>query len=200
MDIFQEFISNDNKNLPKISDIFKQTEELKYILGAKSYILDHYISMFFHLIAQIDIVGLQDEASETMANIMKSISDSETENILSFQEEHTGQMLFLLSNADKFLNQALDKFTEKKSFEFGSTVDIVDLRQTEEKLTELIGIEKIECFKEKLLKCFLPCPLASLFLINMFVELARRFITRDIETDMEIFRLYLNKFVTEKNG
>ena len=200
MDIFQEFISNDNKNLPKISDVFKQAEELKYILGTKGYILDHYISMFFHLIAQIDIIGLQDESSEKMADIMKSIFDNETENIFSFQEEHTRQILFLLSNADKFLNQALNEFIEKKSFEFGSSVDIVDLRQTEEKLNELIGIEKIECFKEMLLKCFLPCPLVSLFLINMSVELARRFITRDIETDMELFRLYLNKFAIEKNG
>ena len=58
----------------------------------------------------------------------------------------------------------------------------------------------MKCFKEMLLKCFLPCPLTSLFLINTSVELARRFIIRDIETDMEIFRLYLNKFATEKNG
>ena len=200
MDIFQEFIFNDYKYLTKISDFFKQAEELKYILGAKGYILDHYISMFFHLIVQIDIIGLQDEASETMADIMKRISDSQTENILNFQEEHTRQILFLLSNADKFLNQALDEFIKKKSFEFGSSVDIVYLRQTEEKLNELIGIEKIECFKEMLLKCFLPCPLVSLFLINMSVELARRFITRDIETDMELFRLYLNKIVIEKNS
>lgn len=200
MDIFQDFISNDNKNLPKISDVFKQAEELKYILGAKDYILDHYISMFFHLISQIDIVGLQDEASEKMADIINSISDSKIENKFSFQNEHTRQILFLLSNANKFLNQAIDEFIEKKSFEFGSAVDIVDLRQTEEKLTELIGIEKMKCFKEMLLKCFLPCSLCSYFLTGMSVELARRFITRDIETDMEIFRLYLNKFVTEKNG
>lgn len=200
MDIFQEFISNDNKNLPKISDVFKQAKELKYILGAKGYILDHYISMFFHLISQIDIVGLQDEASETMADIIKSIFDDETENIFSFQEEHTRKILFLLSNADKFLNEALDEFIEKKAFEFGSAVDIIDLKQTEEKLTELIGIEKMECFKEMLLKCFIPCSLCSYFLIAMSVELARRFITRDIETDMELFRLYLNKFATEKNG
>ena len=119
MDIFQEFIFNDYKYLTKISDVFKQAEELKYILGAKGYILDHYISMFFHLIVQIDIIGLQDEASEKMADIMKSISDSETENMFSFQEEHTRQILFLLSNADKLLNKALDEFIEKKSFEFG---------------------------------------------------------------------------------
>ena len=200
MDIFQDFISNDYKNMPKISEIFKQAEELKYILGAKGYILDHYISMFFHIITQIDIIGLQDEASETMADIMKSIFDNETENIFSFQEEHTRQILFLLSNTDKFLIEALDEFIEKKSFEFGSTVDIVDLRQTEEKLTELIGIEKMKCFKEKLLICFLPCSLCSFFSIGMSVELARRFITRDMETDMELFRLYLNKFVKEKNG
>ena len=156
--------------------------------------------MFFHLISQIDIVGLQDESSETMADIMNSISDSKIENKFSFQNEHTRQILFLLSNADKFLNEALDEFIEKKSFEFGSSVDIVDLRQTEEKLTELIGIEKIECFKEKFLRCFLPCSLCSFFSIGMSVELARRFITRDIETDMELFRLYLNKFVTEKTA
>lgn len=47
MDIFQDFISNDYKSLAKISDVFKQAEELKYILGAKGYILDHYILMFF---------------------------------------------------------------------------------------------------------------------------------------------------------
>ena len=58
----------------------------------------------------------------------------------------------------------------------------------------------MKCFKKMLLMCFLPCPLASLFLINMSVELASRFITWDMETDMELFRLYLNKFVTEKNG
>ena len=69
--------------------------------------------MFFHLISQIDIVGLQDEASEKMADIMNSISSIETENIFSFQEEHTKQILFLLSNADKFLNKALDEFIEK---------------------------------------------------------------------------------------
>ena len=32
----------------------------------------------------------------------------------------------------------------------------------------------------------------------MSVELARSFITRDMETDMEIIHLYLNKFATEK--
>ena len=70
--------------------------------------------MFFHLISQIDIVGLQDESSETMADIMNSISDSKIENKFSFQNEHTRQILFLLSNADKFLNEALDEFIEKK--------------------------------------------------------------------------------------
>ena len=119
MDIFQKFITNNYETLPKISDVFNQAEELKYILGAKGYILDHYISMFFHLIVQIDIIGLQDEALETMADIMNSMSDSKTENIFSFQEEHTRQILFLLSNANKFLNQAFDEFIEKKSFEFG---------------------------------------------------------------------------------
>ena len=36
MDIFQEFISNDNKNLPKILDVFNQAEELNIYLVQKA--------------------------------------------------------------------------------------------------------------------------------------------------------------------
>ena len=95
----------------------------------------------------------------------------------------------------------MDIFQEFISNDYKNTPKISDIfKQAEEKLTELIGIEKMKCFKEMLLMCFLSCSLCSFFLISMSAELARRFITRDIETDMEIFRLYLNKFATEKNG
>ena len=50
MDIFNYFISNHNKNTPKFSEFFQSTNELKLILDDKSYILDHYLSMFFRLI------------------------------------------------------------------------------------------------------------------------------------------------------
>lgn len=200
MDLFQAFISMDFESLPKISDVFQQEELLKNNLGPKGYLLDHYTSMFFHLLSQIDIIGLQEEVFEAMADIMNSISDREIETLSRFQEKQTRKLLFLLSNADRFLNQALHTFLEKISLEFGSSVDIVDLRQTEETLSDLLGVEQMEHFREMLLKCFLPCPLCSFFLIGLSVEFARRFITRDLETDLELFRFFLHPFLNEKNG
>ena len=49
MDIFNHFISNHNENTPKFSEIFNSINELKLTLNDKSYVLDHYLSMFFLL-------------------------------------------------------------------------------------------------------------------------------------------------------
>lgn len=61
MDIFQAFLSHKNENPPTVSEIFHSAAALKHALGTKSYLLDHYLSLFFRLTAQIDFVALQDE-------------------------------------------------------------------------------------------------------------------------------------------
>ncbi len=61
MDIFNYFISNNSENTPKFSEIFHSINELKLILDDKSYILDHYLSMFFRLIKQMDFIYLQEK-------------------------------------------------------------------------------------------------------------------------------------------
>lgn len=174
--------------------------DLKQSLGVKGYLLDHYISMCFNLIAKIDFVGLQDDIYDAMAKFMDSISDYETKIEFDCQEVHTKQILCLLSKADYFLKQALHDFIHEKTFECGSYVDIIELRQTEEILTEIIGLEKMSYFQMLFINCFLSCSIFKLFLLGLTTELTRRFITRDIETDTEIFRLYLNKFWTQKTA
>ena len=47
MDIFNYFISNHSENTPKFSEIFNSINELKLALDDKSYVLEHYLSMFF---------------------------------------------------------------------------------------------------------------------------------------------------------
>ena len=49
MDIFNYFISNHNENILKFSEVFHSINELKLILNDKSYVLDHYLSIFFSL-------------------------------------------------------------------------------------------------------------------------------------------------------
>lgn len=79
MDIFEAYLSSPDKSTPTFSAFFQSAQDLKESLGTKGYLLDHYLSLCFRLIAQIDFVSLQDEVSEAMIAIMKSISDAEAE-------------------------------------------------------------------------------------------------------------------------
>ncbi len=51
MDIFKEYISHASEDKPTFSNFFMSAHDLKQSLGVKGYLLDHYISMCFNLIA-----------------------------------------------------------------------------------------------------------------------------------------------------
>lgn len=200
MDIFEAYLSSPDESTPTFSAFFQSVQDLKESLGKKGYLLDHYLSLCFRLIAQIDFVGLQDEVSEDMASIMQSISDAEAEKAFACQEVHTRQMLWLLSHADALLGQALQDFMQEKTLSSETNVDIIDLRQTEEKIKVLIGQEKMESFQRMFLHRFLFSSVAQLFLQGMTTEFIRRFLTTDIETGSEVFRIHLKNFGHAKNG
>lgn len=200
MDIFEAYLSSPDESTTSFSFFFESAQDLRESLGMKGYLLDHYLSLCFRLITQIDFVSLQDEVSETMATIMRSISDAEAEKAFSCQEVHTRQMLWLLSHADALLGQALQDFIQEKILSSETSVDIIDLRQTEEKIKVLIGQEKMESFQRMFLHRFLFSSVAQLFLQGMTTEFIRRFLTTDIETGSEVFRIHLKNFGHEKNG
>ena len=142
MDIFEAYLSSPDESIPTFSAFFQSAQDLKESLGAKGYLLDHYLSLCFRLIAQIDFVNLQDEVSEATAAIMRSISDAEAEKAFACQEVHTRQMLWLLSHADALLQQAFQNFIQEKTLSSETCVDIIDLRQTEEKIKGLVKTSK----------------------------------------------------------
>lgn len=200
MDIFEAYLSSPDESTPTFSAFFQSAQNLKESLGTKGYLLDHYLSLCFRLIAQIDFVSIQDEVSETMAAIMRSISNAEAEKVFVCQEVHTRQMLWLISHADSLLEQAFQGFIQEKALSSETCVDIIDLRQTEEKIKVLIGQEKLGSFQRMFLHRFLFSSVAQLFLQGMTTEFIRRFLTTDIETGSEVFRIHLKHFVHEKNG
>lgn len=200
MDIFEAYLSSPDESIPTFSAFFQSAQDLKESLGTKGYLLEHYLSLCFRLLAQIDFVSLQDEVSETMAAIMRSISAAEAEKAFVCQEVHTRQMLWLISHADSLLEQAFQGFIQEKTLFSETSVDIIDPRQTEEKIKVLIGQEKLESFQKTFLRRFLFSSVAQLFLQGMSTEFIRRFLTTDIETGSEVFRIHLKNFGHEKNG
>ena len=102
--------------------------------------------------------------------------------------------------ADTLLEQALTDFQNETVSTYQGTVDLVDLEQTEEKLVELLGKDVWEQFQQALIQCFLPCSLLQLFWQGFIIEITKRFMSRDLETEQEVFRLYLNQFFIEKSS
>ena len=200
MDIFEAYLSSPDESIPTFSAFFQSAQDLKESLGTKGYLLDHYLSLCFRLIAQIDFVGLQDEVSEAMAAIMRSIPDADAEKAFACQEIHTRQMLWLISHADALLEQAYHDFMQEKTLSSETSVDIIDLRQTEEKIKVLIGQEKLKSFQRMFLRRFLFSSVAQLFLQGMTTEFIRRFLTTDIETGSEVFRIHLKNLDMKKTA
>ena len=202
MDILQSFLSLSDQSPPTFREIFRSAQELRSALGMKSYLLDHYLSLFFQMVSQIDFIVLQDEAQTAMGEMHHLFSDTngKTSPKISAimeqfpcQEASTKQNLCLTSTADFIFEQSILDFLAEKNHLF-SAVDVIELQQTENKIREYSGKEKLDVFQNILLQRFLPCSPLQLFSQIITTELVKRFLTRDLETDQQVFRLFLNRF------
>ena len=192
MDIFNYFISNHNENTPKFSEVFHSTNELKLILDDKSYILDHYLSMFFHLIKQIDFTYLQEKIHCLFKKSVENSLNLEEKNLkIHYQEPETNENLLILSMADSIIEQSLSDFTTEIYYYCCKEVDVIEFQETENKLINLIGEQKFEAFQLMLTQYFIAISFAQVFLQVIIKELSLILTARDIETDNEIFSLFL---------
>ena len=192
MDIFNYFISNHNENTLKFSEIFNSINELKLILDDKSYILDHYLSMFFRLIKQMDFTYLQEKIHCLFKkSVENSLNLAEKNLKIHYQESETNENLLILSVADSIIKQSLSDFTTEIYYHSCKEIDVIEFQEIENKLINLIGKEKFEVFQLMLIQNFIATSFAQVFLQVVIKELSLVLTDRDIETDNEIFRLFL---------
>ena len=189
MDIFNYFISNHNENTPKFSEIFNSINELKLTLDDKSYILDHYLSMFFRLIKQMDFTYLQEKIHCLFKKSVEKFADSSEK--FHYQEPETNENLLILSVADSIVEQSLSDFSTEIYYHCCKEVDVIEFQEIENKLINLVGKEKFEAFQLILTQHFIAISFAQVFSQIIIKELSLVLTTRDIETDNEIFRLFL---------
>ena len=176
MDIFQNIFSHYHAATPSFSDVFCSANEIKHSLGTKSYLLDHYISLFFHLSVQIDFSSLSDEIYNSMSAIHKQFlhtddmhSSELSEKIpvlmqtFDCQEHFTKENLCFLSFADCILEQTLSEFLSKQYLKYQSSIDVIELQQTADKISECIGKEHMESFQMMLIQRFMLYSITQLF-------------------------------------
>ena len=192
MDIFNYFISNHNENTPKFSEVFHSINELKLTLNDKSYVLEYYISMFFRLIKQMDFTYLQEKIHCLFKKSIENSLNLEEKNLrIHYQEPETNENLLILSVADSIIKQSFSDFTTEIYYHCCNEVDVIEFEETENKLINLVGKEKFEAFQLMISQHFIETSFAQVFLQAMIKELSLALTARDIETDNEIFRLFL---------
>ena len=189
MDIFNYFISNHNENTPKFWEVFNSINELKFILDDRSYVLEHYLSMFFRLIKQMDFTYLQEKIHCLFKKSVEKFADSSEK--FHYQEPETNENLLILSVADSIIEQSLSDFTTEIYYYCCKKVDVIEFQETENKLINLVGKEKFETFQLMLTQYFIATSFTQFFLQVVIKELSLVLTARDIETDNEIFRLFL---------
>ena len=156
MDIFNYFISNHNENTHKFSEIFNSINELKLTLDDKSYVLEHYLSMFFHLIKQMDFTYLQEKIHLLFKKSVENSLNLEEKNLkIHYQEPETNENLLILSMADSIIEQSLSDFTTEFYYHCCKEVDVIEFQETENKLINLIGEQKFEAFQLMLIQNFI---------------------------------------------
>ena len=160
--------------------------------------------MFFRLIVEMDFCALEDEIDQSISDLQKKIQDDLENNDSSIprfdcQETSTEIELCWTALADSLLEQALKEFYHEYMHSYHLSVDLVDFRQTEEKLIEYLGKSAWEKFQQQLINCFLHCSLMQLFRQGIVIEITKRFLSRDLETDQEVFRLFITHFIHNKS-
>ena len=93
--------------------------------------------------------------------------------------------------ADSIIEQSLSDFTTEIYYYCCKEVDVIEFQETENKLINLVGEEKFEVFQLMLSQHFIATSLVQFFLQVVIKELSLVLTARDIETDNEIFRLFL---------
>ena len=110
---------------------------------------------------------------------------------IHYQEPEINENLLILSVADSIIEQSLSDFTTEIYYYCCKEVDVIEFQETENKLINLIGEQKFEAFQLMLSQYFIATSFAQVFLQVVIKELSLALTARNIETDNEIFRLFL---------
>ena len=191
MDMFQHFLSHQSENTSAFSDIFRPAKEFHRLLGQKSYLLNHYLSMFFRLIVEMDFCALEDEIYQSISDLQKKIrNDLENHDnsipIFDCQEPATEMELCWTALADSLLEQALKEFYHE--YYSDNTDEYLIIYSSKESF-----IDDYRRIKDKFPKTYISLELISGDFVLLTEE---KYLKEYGETDIDK-RLFLDGFIRD---
>lgn len=205
-DIFGQYSSE--KVYESLKKFFKITKRLKKKLGEDSYKLDRYLntllkSINFEFNANAAAEGT--EAYRILRGICFSILNFDTSyqshgfyhtakefiesNKFNYKETHTLLEIYSALLTPKFADYVVKKYISKLKMQSSSVLDIVDLRNSYEHLSNLVGKPKMDSLNSAIMESFLFCPVVNSFLQSITNNYLLCLLYRDEETSKQIFQL-----------
>lgn len=205
-DIFGQYSSE--KVYESLKKFFKITKRLKKKLGTDSYKLDKYLntllkSINFEFNANAAAEGT--EAYRILRGICFSILNFDTRyqshdfyktakefiesNKFDYKETHTLLEIYSALLTPKFTDYVVKKYISKLKMQSSSILDIVDLRNSYDYLSNAVGKQKMDSLNSAIMESFLFCPVVNSFLQSITNNYLLCLLYRDEETSKQIFQL-----------
>ena len=188
--------------------IFKNIRKIKKELGTDNYKLDKYLNMLLNLISLESNTNAADEGATAFCELRsiclsilnlderyqnhgfyKKAKEFIETNRFKYKEEDTLLEIYTALLTPQFTDFVVEKYIKKLKHQSSSILDIVDLHQTYEHLSNIVGKSKMDFLNSKIIELFLFCPAVNSFLQSMADDYLLCLLYRDVETSKQIFQL-----------
>ena len=205
-DIFGQYSSK--KVYGSLKKFFKTIRKVKEKLGTDSYKLDKYLNMLLNSINFEFNTNAANEGTTAfceLRGICFSILNLDTRyqnhgfyktaknfietNKFEYKEKYTLLEIYIALLTPEFTDFVIEKYIKKLKRQSSLVLDIVELHQSYEYLSNAVGKSKMDFLNSKIMESFLFCPVVNSFLQSIADNYLLCLLYRDEETSKQIFQL-----------
>jgi len=190
-------------------EFWKQAVFIRKQLGTRNYLLTNYLELLFEAVDEPHFFEIAEEGESELSKFRGTIAAIKKgkkkdhplhEKVKSYvedypvryQENRTRYNLYLVGLADEAFVRAAPRFIEDGSDLIKGRIDVVQIQQLYDNISQLLGEEApIERLNELFRQRFIITTSTSIFLQGFNSNLISILNTRDAETAKLIFQLYL---------
>lgn len=198
------------------NEFFETALEIRSKLGKRAYLIDHYVSKVFSVINAKMTADMVEAGIRAYGELIHSIhlgADDENKELLSqvqgtkqtyrhykglYQEESTTRSMTAIVIKQEMLPGLVEKFIGDHLHALTCIYDVLRLNELYELIGKAVGEEIMERLNSLLKRSFLIAIPTSLFLQGFIQCFMEDLMAKDIETNKEIFQLWLDELARNK--
>ena len=215
MNIFKntrDFIGNynDETGIGSVFEMLSVSKEIQTKLGKQAYLMDAYLTMFLTASQYKSVRCVEEYVESTTSELWafcRSIIGKQKDykshplyaranEILNsqihaqdYQEEYTSHYILCIAIVDDYIDLVVKEFIKTHNFELSTLFEVTRFRELYAQISYVIGEAPMERFNLLLQQRFLVSPILPIFIKAINSDLLFTLLSRDDETNKQIFQL-----------